>query len=274
MSLTIGQALAAARRRIDALDARVLLAHALQRDAAFLIAHADDALDPERERAFQSLVARRGAGEPVAYLTGRREFYGLDFRVTPAVLIPRPESELLVELALERMPPEEPCRALDLGTGSGCVAIAIAHHRSRSRVTATDSSPEALTLARENARALGVSNVTFAQGEWFRALSPDARFDLIVSNPPYVAEADPHLMQGDLRFEPRAALVGGRDGLDAIRAIVASAREHLVSGSWLLFEHGHDQAATCVALLRAAHFRSTQSWTDVAGIERVSGGQA
>lgn len=273
MPATIGHALAAARRRIDSLDARVLLSHALGRDAAYLIAHTDDVLSPEQERAFEALVARRSAGEPVAYLTARREFYGLEFRVTPAVLIPRPETELLVELALERTPPDRPCRILDLGTGSGCVAIAIAHHRSRARVVATDSSPDALALARENARALNVANVEFVRGDWLDAV-PGRRFDLIVANPPYIAETDPHLVQGDLRFEPWAALSGGEDGLAEIRALVACAREHLVAGGWLLFEHGYDQAAPCTALLRAAHFQSIRSWTDHSGIERVAGGQA
>lgn len=272
MSETIATTLAATRDRIAAVDARALLCHVLGRDRAYLIAHEGEVLIAERIRAFESLVARRAAGEPVAYLTGRREFYGLDFRVSPAVLIPRPETELLVELALERIPQDKSCEVLDLGSGSGCVAIAIAMHRPRARVTATDVSSEALALARENAVGLGAPNVEFVQGEWFRAAEP-RHFDLIVSNPPYVAEGDPHLAQGDLRFEPAGALVGGIDGLAAIRAIVQGANERLHAGGSLLFEHGYDQGAACRALLQNAGFGAIRSWRDLAGHERVSGGQ-
>lgn len=269
---TIGQALAAAQRTIAALEARVLLRHVMQRDAAYLIAHGEEALDPQRAAAFDILVARRAAGEPVAYITGTREFFGLDFRVTPAVLIPRPETELLVELAFARIAPEQECQVLDLGTGSGCVAISIARHRPRAQVTAIDCSTEALALARENALALGVLNVTFARGEWFGPVA-DQRLDLIVANPPYVAENDPHLALGDVRFEPRIALVAGADGLDAIRAIVAGAERRLVPRGWLLFEHGYEQGAASRALLQAAGFRGVGSWRDLAGHERVSGGR-
>lgn len=268
---TIGQALAAAQRTIDALDARVLLCHVMQRGAAYLIAHAEEALDPQRAAAFDILVARRAAGEPIAYITGTREFFGLEFHVTPAVLIPRPETELLVELALARIALREESAVLDLGTGSGCVAISIARHRRHARVTAVDCSTEALALARENARALGVRNVTFAPGEWFGPV-PGQRFDLIVANPPYVAEDDPHLALGDVRFEPRIALVAGGDGRDAIRAIVARAERHLVPRGWLLFEHGYEQGTACRALLGAAGFRGVGSWRDLAGHERVSAG--
>lgn len=270
--LTIGQALAAARRTIDALDARVLLCHVMQRDAAYLIAHAKESLAPEQAGMFNALVARRAAGEPVAYIIGMREFFGLEFHVTPAVLIPRPETELLVELALARIAPNEESPVLDLGTGSGCVAISIARHRQHARVAAIDCSSEALALARENARVQGVRNVTFASGEWFGPLARQ-RFELIVANPPYVAEGDPHLALGDVRFEPRIALVGGVDGLDAIRAIVAAAGRYLVPGGWLLFEHGYDQAAACRALLQAADFSAVASWHDLAGYKRVSGGR-
>ncbi len=272
MSQTVGATLGAARDLIDAADARVLLCHVLQREAAYLIAHTDDALSSEVQRAFEALVARRRAGEPVAYLTGRREFFGLEFQVTPAVLIPRPETELLVELSLERIPQDEPCHVLELGTGSGCVAISIARHRPQARVTATDCSGAALAVAQENARALAVRNVEFAAGKWFSAVG-GRRFDLIVSNPPYVAEADPHLAQGDLRFEPRAALVAGADGFAAIRLIAAQAHRHLTSSGWLLFEHGHGQAAQCRALLKADGFGGVQSWRDLAGRERVTGGR-
>lgn len=272
MTRTIAQALAAAEERIDPLDARVLLCHALARDMAYLIAHRDEPLDPERLHAFESLAARRSAGEPVAYLTGRREFYGLDFRVTPAVLIPRPETECLVELALEHIPRGKPCTVADLGTGSGCVAIAIARHRSQAWITATDASPEALAVARGNAAALAVTNVEFAAGSWWHAVE-DRCFDLVVSNPPYVAEGDPHLGEGDLRFEPRVALAGGPDGLDAIRQIAAGAGAHLEPGGWILIEHGFDQGPSCRALLAQAGLADVRTWRDLAGHERVSGGR-
>jgi release factor glutamine methyltransferase len=272
MSKSIGHALAEATRQIDALDARILLCHVTRKEAAYLIAHAAESLDPQQGRTFDALVARRATGEPVAYITGRREFFGLDFHVTPAVLIPRPETELLAELALARIPENTACHVLDLGTGSGCAAISIARHRPHADVTAVDCSPEALALACENARALAVRNVAFAAGEWFGTVA-GRRFDLIVSNPPYVAEGDPHLAEGDLRFEPSLALCGGRDGLDAIRAIVAQAGKHLSPNGSLLFEHGYDQGAASRALLRAAGFQGIASWPDLAGHERVSGGQ-
>ena len=272
MPITVGEALAEACRKIDALDARVLLCHVMERDAGYLIAHPDARLGSGRQHTLEALVARRRTGEPVAYITGRREFFGLDFKVTPAVLIPRPETELLVELGLERVPENQPCRVLDLGTGSGCIAISIARNRPLASVTATDNSSEALALAEENARALDVRNVDFAAGEWYAAVD-DRRFDLIVSNPPYVADGDPHLAQGDLRFEPRAALIAGAEGLDAICRIVAHAATHLAAGGWLLFELGFDQAACCRALLQAAGFGPIYAWKDVAGHDRVCGGQ-
>jgi len=273
MPVTIGHALGDARKRIDALDARVLLCHVVKRDAAYLLAHADAPLGCDDQRAFEALVARRVAGEPVAYITGRREFFGLDFRVSPAVLIPRPETELLVELALERMPRDKRCSVLDLGTGSGCIAVSIARHRPLARVMATDISSDALALARGNARALDVRNVEFAVGDWFGGVD-DQCFDLIVSNPPYVADGDPHLAQGDVRFEPRVALVAGADGLARIRGIVEQGASRLAAGGWLMFEHGHDQAARCRKLLSRAGFAAVFSRRDVAGIERVSGGRA
>lgn len=272
MPITVGQALDYACRKIDALDARVLLCHVLERDAGYLIAHADAPLGAGQQQAIEALVARRSAGEPVPYITGRREFFGLDFKVTPAVLIPRPETELLVELALDRIPQNQRHPVLDLGTGSGCVAISIARNRPLASVIATDNSLEALALARENARATDVRNVEFAAGEWFGAVG-DRHFDLIVSNPPYVADGDPHLARGDVRFEPRAALIGGPDGLDAIRRIVARAGPRLTLGGWLLFEHGFDQAARCRGLLQAAGFGPIYTWKDLAGNERVCGGQ-
>lgn len=271
--LTIAEALRQAGGTMAAGEARTLLRAVLGCDEARLIAHGEETLTAGQQRAFEQLAARRASGEPIAYLTGEREFYSLNFRVTPAVLIPRPETELLVETALERTPTNTPCRVLDLGTGSGCVAIAIARERPRAEIVAIDASAEAVALARENAQRLGARNVTVLQGNWFSTVAGQ-RFDLIVANPPYVAAGDPHLAAGDLRFEPRSALVAGADGLDGIRLIVARARTHLAAGSWLLFEHGMDQAARCRALLERAGFAKIFSRSDLAGIERVTGGFA
>jgi len=254
------------------LEARMLLERMLGKTRAWLIAHADEAAGAEAEQAFAALAERRRQGEPIAYILGKREFYGLDFQVTRAVLIPRPETELLVELALGRIPGNAAVRVLDLGTGSGAIAVALANERPRARLTAVDVDYAALAVARANAGRHGV-NVRFFCGDWFGALSGET-FDLIVSNPPYVAAADPHLMTGDVRFEPRRALVGGADGLDCIRAIVASAVAHLRPGAWLLFEHGYDQAEACRTLLEAHGYAKVQSWPDLAGIPRVSGGCA
>ncbi len=257
--------------RIDPLDARVLLQSVLGVSHAYLAAHPEHVVAGEPLARYLALAARRAAGEPVAYLTGGREFFSLEFKVTPNVLIPRPETELLVELALERIPQEATCRVLDLGCGSGCIAISIAKHRAQARVTATDRSRDALDIAAENARVLGVHDIEFSQGDWFAA-SGGGRFDVIVSNPPYIAEGDPHLASGDVRFEPAAALIAGADGLTCIRDIVAGAGAHLAGGGWLLFEHGWDHAAQCRALMQAAGFTAVRSWQDLAGIERVSGG--
>jgi release factor glutamine methyltransferase len=272
MTLTIAGALSAAQQKIDDGDARALLRHVVARDAAFLIGHSDDAMSGADQRAFEALVERRAGGEPVAYLTGEREFFSLKFRVTPAVLIPRPETELLVELALARVPQDAPCRVLDLGTGSGCIAVSIAKHRPNAQVTATDRSQDALDIAAANAQAHHVQNLSFALGHWFGALGSE-RFDLIVSNPPYIAEGDPHLGAGDLPFEPRQALIGGLDGLDCIREIVATASDYLIPGGWLMFEHGYNQAERCRAVLKAAGFQQVFSRRDLNSVERVSGGQ-
>jgi len=267
---TIAQLLA--QSELPPLEARMLLERVLGKTRAWLIAHADEAADAEAGQAFAALAERRRQGEPIAYILGKREFYGLEFEVNRAVLIPRPETELLVELALARIPERASARVLDLGTGSGAIAVALAHARPQARVTAVDVDYAALPVARANAKRHGVS-VRFFCGDWFGAL-PGEAFDLIVSNPPYVAAEDPHLSQGDLRFEPQRALAGGADGLDCIRAIVASAGAHLSAGAWLLFEHGYDQAEACRALLQAGGYREVQSWPDLAGIARVSGGRA
>ena len=269
MKLTIAQAQAEAP--LDASDARVLMRHALGVDAAYLIAHGDEALTSGQSETYGALVARRAAGEPVAYITGWREFFGLEFAVTPAVLIPRPETELLVEWALETVADTVASQVLDLGTGSGCIAISIAHQRPRAQITAVDYSDAALTVANANARRHRLANVTFRTSDWFAALG-GKRFDCIVSNPPYIAAGDAHLAQGDLRFEPAGALASGSDGLDAIRLIVATAPQYLNAGGWLAFEHGYDQAERCRRLLQDAGFMQVFSRRDLAGIERISGG--
>ncbi len=254
---------------LDAVDARVLLRAVLGVDDVYLIVHGNDTVSAQHEAQFRALAARRLAGEPVAYLVGEREFYGHVFKVTPAVLIPRPETELLVELALQH----KPARVLDLGTGSGCIAISIALARPDARVTALDRSEAALAVARENVEKLNTRHVDLRIGNWFDAV-PGETFEVIVANPPYVAQGDAHLAQGDLRFEPACALASGTDGLDDIRRIVAGARAHLTPGGWLLFEHGYDQAPRCRELLRQAGLVEVQSWRDLAGIERVSGASA
>jgi release factor glutamine methyltransferase len=262
--------LRAAGLRIDTLDARVLLSFVTGRDAAHLIAHAEAPVSAGERRTYDALVARRQAGEPVAYLTAEREFYGRTFKVTPAVLIPRPETELLVELALARLPAHAVCRVLDLGTGSGCIALSLASERLHSLIYAVDQSLAALALARENALALGITNVIFQHSDWYSNLGA-ARFDLIVANPPYVATGDPHLTSGDVRFEPRAALEAGAGGLACIKELLAGAATHLTSGGWILLEHGYDQAAAVRAFLEADGLEQVFSARDLAGIERASG---
>jgi release factor glutamine methyltransferase len=271
MTPTVRQALA--RSGLVPVDAQVLLAHALGRDRAWLVAHRDDALTAAEADAFFVLAQRRRAGEPVAYLTGVREFWGLPLRVTPAVLIPRPETETLVELALEWLPRAGAPRVLDLGTGSGAIALAIARERPDAQVLATDASPEALAVALENRARLGIGNATFVESDWYAAVV-GATFDLVVSNPPYVALADPHLGEGDLRFEPASALVSGVDGLAALRGIVAGARAHLAPGGALAVEHGYDQAERVQALFRDAGFIGIVARRDLAGIPRVVAGRA
>jgi release factor glutamine methyltransferase len=221
---------------------------------------------------FETLVERRVAGEPVAYLTGRRGFWSFELQVTPDTLIPRPETELLVELALTHLPPDRVLQVADLGTGSGAIALALAHERPRAQVLATDASPAALDVARANATSLGNANSAFAQGDWCAALE-QRRFDLIASNPPYIAAGDPHLALGDLRREPAAALASGVDGLDAIRRIVAGTRLHLVAGGWLLLEHGMEQGDAVRGLLRDAGFVDASTDRDLEGRDRVSSGR-
>lgn len=272
--VSIAGALDGARRRIPVHEARRLLRHLLGCAAAYLEAHREEALTPACAEGFLALVARRATGEPLAYLIGRREFFGRDFVVTPAVLIPRPETELLVELGVASLKTTVPGRApriLDLGTGSGCVAVSLAAELPQAQVTAVDMSAEALAVARQNAARHAVK-LTLLESDWFAALGAQ-RYDLIVSNPPYVASGDPHLEQGDLRFEPALALACGSDGLAAIRRIISSAPGHLQPGGWLLLEHGYDQAEAVHALLQAAGYQEIQQHRDLSGILRVSAGR-
>ncbi|MDP1654091.1 MAG: peptide chain release factor N(5)-glutamine methyltransferase [Rhodocyclaceae bacterium] len=259
-------ALEEARALIPLREARLLLCHVLGVSHAALEAHPETKVSPRDTASFRDLVARRAVGEPVAYLTGHREFYGLDFRVTPAVLIPREETELLVDIALE----SQGRRILDLGTGSGCLAIAVAKQLPQAEVTAVDASAAALDVARENAARHGVS-VRFLQGDWFAPVAGE-RFNLILANPPYVAEGDAHLSQGDVRFEPRNALAAGPDGLNDIRCIVAAAGAHLEPDGRLYFEHGYNQAQAVETQLAQAGFIEIEHRHDLAGISRVAGG--
>lgn len=273
MSITISDALRRLGGGTAVIEARALMRRVLGCDDSHLIAHGNQALTAAQAKAFEALAARRSRGEPVAYLTGFREFFGLEFEVTPAVLIPRPETEHLVELVLERVLPQSEARVLDLGTGSGCVAIAVARHRPRAQVLAVDSAAKAVELAQKNAERHGLPNVRALRSDWFAGLAHE-RFDVIAANPPYVAAGDPHLDAGDLRFEPREALVAGPAGTECIAAIVTEARAHLNPGGWLFFEHGPDQGSASRELLRAAGFsRGVATWRDFAGLERVSGAQ-
>ncbi|RZI45078.1 peptide chain release factor N(5)-glutamine methyltransferase [Herbaspirillum sp. HC18] len=253
----------------DALEARILLSHALQLSRVQLVTQSERILTRPEAAHVESLFRRRIAGEPVAYILGEREFFGLTLHVTPDVLIPRPDTELLVELALDLLP--ENGRVLDMGTGSGAIAIAIAHASPAADVTALDASEAALDVARRNGQRHGV-NVHFLRSDWYTALAEE-RFDLIVSNPPYIVSGDPHLSQGDLRFEPVDALTDHADGLSAIRIIAEGALQRLSDSGWLLMEHGYDQAPAVRDLLLRQGFREVQSWKDLAGIERATGGR-
>ncbi|MBV6808399.1 peptide chain release factor N(5)-glutamine methyltransferase [Xanthomonas campestris pv. pennamericanum] len=266
------QLLRRAAGRVERGDAEALLLHALGRDRAWLFMHGRDAVPLSVAQAFDALVQRREAGEPVAYLTGSRGFWTLDLAVSPATLIPRADTEVLVELALERLDTVLGRRVADLGTGSGAIALAIASERPRAQVIATDASAAALAMARRNADSHGLRNVDCRQGSWFAPLAGEA-FDLIASNPPYIAAHDPHLQQGDLRYEPASALASGSDGLDDIRLIVADAPAHLLPGGWLLLEHGWDQGAAVAELLAARGFAAVATHQDLERRDRVTLGR-
>jgi release factor glutamine methyltransferase len=253
------------------IEVQCLLQNVLQVNRAWLLSHPEQSLDTDRQQRYIELFERRLHGEPVAYLLGEREFYGLNFKVSPATLIPRPETELLVDLALQRIPRQGLCRVLDMGTGSGAIALSIAHARPDAEVVAVDASTTALEVAQANMQTLNLANVCLKQSDWFSALQGES-FDVIVSNPPYIAAKDAHLAQGDVRFEPHDALVSGPDGLDDIRRICAQAKAHLRPNGWLLLEHGYDQAAEVRALLSQSGFAGIFSAPDLSGIERASGG--
>ncbi|MBW3566908.1 MAG: peptide chain release factor N(5)-glutamine methyltransferase [Proteobacteria bacterium] len=275
--MTLRELLADAMHRLSGvgdtprLDAELLLAHALDRPRTHLRTWPDNCPDAEQLAHFESLLARRAGGEPIAHILGEREFWSLKLRVSPDTLIPRPDTEVLVEAALERIPNDRACRVLDLGTGTGAIALALKHERPHAEVWASDASSAALDIARSNAGQLDL-DVQFREGDWWTPFT-DARFDVIVSNPPYIAASDAHLETGDLRFEPRTALAAGSDGLDAIRVLVAGAGRHLLPGGWLLLEHGHDQGEAVRALLLAAGFENIGSHRDLGGHCRVSFGR-
>lgn len=278
--MTIAEQLRAAAARLavrdDAgaaprLEAELLMAKALGRPRAWLFSHGEELLEGQAAAQFGTLLDRRLGGEPLAYLTGNRAFWTLDLAVNPDVLIPRPETELLVEAALQHMPEGMPLRVVDLGTGSGAIALALAAERPAAELIATDVSTAALDTARANALRNGLERVTFLCSDWFAAL--EGHFDLVVSNPPYVASDDPHLLRGDCRFEPSRALTPGSDALSACRSIVSQARDHLVSGGWLLLEHGFEQGADLRNLLEAAGYGGVESRCDLQGHERVTFGR-
>jgi release factor glutamine methyltransferase len=267
--MTLGEALAAARQQIDRLDARLLLQYATGCTHADLLARPETPVIAPAYVQFAAWVERRAAGEPLAYIVGEAEFRGRVFQVSPAVLIPRPETEVLIDRALERLRSLKAPRVLDLGTGSGIVAISLALECPAATVVAVDLANDALSLARNNAGRLG-ARVDFRQGDWFAPLTGE-RFNLIVSNPPYVAAGDPHLERDGLPCEPQLALTAGSDGLDCIRHIVSAAPDFLNDAGWLLFEHGYDQGAASRNLLTGAAFKAASTFPDLAGIDRVSG---
>lgn len=255
-----------------ALEAQLLLQHVLNVNRAWLIAHENEVLSSEAFIQFQQLIARRKNGEPVAYILGYREFFGLKLKVSPDTLIPRPDTETLVEAALEKISKNQSSNVLDLGTGTGAIALAIAKNRPKSLVTAVDFSENALNVTRENAENLNIQNITFLQSDWFSALE-NQRFDVIVSNPPYIEENDAHVSQGDLRFEPKSALTSGTDGLDDIRKIIYESVSFLNPQGWLMLEHGYNQAEKVRGLMANHGFIEIATIKDFGGNDRVTMGR-
>lgn len=273
---TLAGALDSGRRRLAetsenaALDAEVLLISALDCNRSHLRAWPEKKLTPEQAHNYETLVERRREGWPVAYLTGEREFWSRSFKVAPGVLIPRPDTECLIELALAATPADQPADLLDLGTGSGIIAITLAMERPLARVVAVDASPDALAIARSNTESIGTANLSLLRGDWLAPLTPGDRFDLIVSNPPYIAEDDAHLLQGDLRHEPRMALSSGPDGLAALRLIIRDARNFLKPGGALLLEHGYEQADAVAELMNSSGYQQITHHRDLQGHRRAT----
>jgi release factor glutamine methyltransferase len=272
--ITVGAALRKALHELELtsptprLDAEVLLMHVCDLDRGSLITRHETPLTDEQRHRLDKLLDRRKRGEPIAYLTGTREFWSMELNVSPATLIPRPETELLVEKALERIPLDANWAIADLGTGSGAIALAIAKERPRCRVIATDNSPAALEVARSNTKKFGLTNVEFLEGDWFTPLAGEV-LNMIVSNPPYISIGDPHLKLGDVRFEPNSALIAGPDGLDAIRHIAYQARFHLRSKGWLMIEHAWDQSASIEQILLQNGYGQIVFHVDLGGYNRV-----
>jgi release factor glutamine methyltransferase len=266
---SIHDSLIAARSRSEPLEAELLLMHILQCSRSFLYAHGNEALTPEQSARFNALIEQRIEGMPIAYLIGSREFWSLPLHVTPATLIPRPETELLVEIILTTFSTRDDIAVLELGCGSGAIALALAHSHPHWSITATDFSPDALAIAQLNAKQLGINNISWIQSDWFTAI-PAQLVDCIVSNPPYIAQHDPHLHQGDLRFEPLTALASGPDGLDAIRELITSAPHYLKPSGCLILEHGYQQAPAVAHLLHARGFEDIHCTLDWQGHPRVT----
>lgn len=279
MSITVSQLLDAAQRRLQAvsdsarLDSELLLGQVLQQSRTWLHTWPDKTVEATQQQTFEALLQRRLAGEPIAHILGEQDFWSLRLTVSPATLIPRPDTERLVELALERIPPEADWSIADLGTGSGAIALALAAERPRCRIIATEQSSAALDVARANAARHRLNNAQFIQSDWLSGIPGSQRFEMIVSNPPYICEADPHLSRGDVRFEPRSALTAGADGLDAIRLIIQQSGPRLLPGGWLLLEHGYDQGEAVQELLRAAGYGEVADFIDYGGNPRVAVGQ-
>ena len=277
---TIAQALKQAikqlsdiRDTIPRLEAEILLSSLLDKPRSYLMAWPDKELTREQMDSFQVMIERRTTHEPIAYITGCREFWSLNLEVTPDTLIPRPETEILVEMALEHIPKQQPMNIADLGTGSGAIAAAIGCERPLCHILATDFSQETLKVAQRNFSRLGLSNIKTSMGEWCHALPPEQLFDIIVSNPPYVAEGDGHLAHDGLPWEPQRALRSGDDGLNDISQIISDAPDHIASGGWLFLEHGFDQGDRVRSLLKKAGFSSIDTSLDLSGHDRVSAGR-
>lgn len=276
--INISKALSAATLKLQnqtdspQLDAELLLAVVLGKKRSFFYTHPEAILSKDQWRAFEQLINQRALGRPIAYLTGTREFWSFSLKVSEDTLIPRPETELLVELALKLLPKQRPAKLLDLGTGSGAIALALAQERPNWQITASDISQNALRVAKKNAALLNLTNVCFHHSDWFAKLAPSQKFTAIIANPPYIASNDPHLQRGDLRYEPSLALVGGSDGLSAIKEIISHSLARLEPGGLLLFEHGFDQKSAVRTMLNNQGYKKIRCWQDYQGHDRVSGG--